>query len=50
MRKICSENRDHYNRRLRALHFDFERGDQRIFGVNDEADRKLHLRSPACRR
>ena len=41
------------NRRLRALHFDFEGGDQRVFRVNDnvsrfplnfETDRKLHLR------
>jgi hypothetical protein len=43
------------DQRLRALHFDFERGDQCIFGVNDdvsgfalnfEADRKLHLCLP----
>jgi hypothetical protein len=43
------------DQRLRALHFDFERGDQRIFGVNDDvsgfalnfkADRKLHLCLP----
>ena len=41
------------NQRLRALHFDFEGGDQRVFRVNDnvsrfplnfETDRKLHLR------
>jgi hypothetical protein len=40
---------------LRALHFDFERGDQCIFSVNDDvsgialnfkADRKLHLCLP----
>jgi hypothetical protein len=40
---------------LRALHLDFEGGNQRIFRVNDNvssfalkfiADRKLHLRSP----
>jgi hypothetical protein len=40
------------DQRLRALHFDFERGDQCIFGVDDDvsgfalnfkADRKLHL-------
>jgi hypothetical protein len=45
------------DQRLRALHLDFEGGDQRIFRVNDnvfrfplkfEADRKLHLRSPVC--
>jgi hypothetical protein len=39
------------DQRLRALYFDFERGDQCIFGVNDDvsgfalnfkADRKLH--------
>jgi hypothetical protein len=43
------------DQRLRALHFDFERGDQCIFGVNDDvsgfalnfkADRKLHLSLP----
>ena len=42
------------NQRLRALHFDFEGGDQRVFRVNDnvsrfplnfETDRKLHLRA-----
>ena len=42
------------NQRLRALHFDFEGGDQRVFRVNDnvsrlplnfKADRKLHLRA-----
>ncbi len=41
------------NQRLRALHFDFEGGDQRVFRVNDnvsrfplnlETDGKLHLR------
>ena len=41
------------NQRLRALHFDFEGGNQRVFRVNDnvsrfplnfETDRKLHLR------
>jgi hypothetical protein len=41
---------------LRALHLNFEGGDQRIFRVNDnvsrfpfkfKADRKLHLCSPA---
>jgi hypothetical protein len=40
---------------LRALHLDFESGDQRVFRVNDnvfrlplkfKADRKLHLRPP----
>ena len=44
------------DQRLRALHLNFEGGDQRIFCVNDnvsrfplkfEADGKLHLRSPA---
>ena len=39
------------NQRLRALHFDFEGGDQRVFRVNDnvsrfplnfKTDRKLH--------
>ncbi len=44
------------DQRLRALHLDFEGGDQRIFRVNDnvsrfalrfKADRKLHLCSPA---
>ena len=43
------------DQRLRALHFDFKRGDQCIFGVNDDvsgfalnfkADRKLHLSLP----
>jgi hypothetical protein len=43
------------DQRLRTLHFDFERGDQCIFGVNDDvsgfamnfkADRKLHLCLP----
>ena len=43
------------DQRLGALHFDFERSDQRIFGVNDDvsgfalnfkADRKLHLCLP----
>jgi hypothetical protein len=43
------------DQRLRALHFDFEGGDQCIFGVNDDvsrfalnfkADRKLHLCLP----
>ena len=43
------------DQRLGALHFDFERGDQCIFGVNDDvsgfalnfkADRKLHLCLP----
>jgi hypothetical protein len=43
------------DQRLRALHFDFKRGDQCIFGVNDDvprfplnfkADRKLHLCLP----
>jgi hypothetical protein len=43
------------DQRLGALHFDFERSDQRIFGVNDnvsgfalnfKADRKLHLCLP----
>jgi hypothetical protein len=43
------------DQRLRALHFDFERGDQCIFGVNNDvsrfalnfkADRKLHLCLP----
>jgi hypothetical protein len=44
------------DQRLRALDLDFEGGDQRIFGVNDDvsrfplkfkADRELHLCSPA---
>ena len=43
------------DQRLRALHFDFERGDQCIFGVNNnvsrfalnfKANRKLHLCLP----
>ena len=43
------------DQRLRALHFDFKRGDQCVFGVNDDvprfplnfkADRKLHLCLP----
>jgi hypothetical protein len=43
------------DQRLRALRFNFERGDQCIFGVNDDvprfplnfkADRKLHLCLP----
>ena len=43
------------DQRLRALHFDFKRGDQCIFGVNDDvpgfalnfkANRKLHLCLP----
>src|SRR5437762_355274 len=40
------------DQRLRTPHLDFERGDQRIFRINDdvslnfEADRKLHLCSP----
>jgi hypothetical protein len=43
------------NQNLWALDLDFEGGDQRVFGVNDnmlrfplkfKADRKLHLRSP----
>ncbi len=44
------------DQRLRALHLNFESGDQGIFRVNDnvsrfplkfKADRKLHLCSPA---
>ena len=44
------------DQRFRALHLNFEGGDQRIFGVNDnvsrfplkfKADRKLHVCSPA---
>ena len=43
------------DQRLRALHLNFEGGDQRIFRINDDvsrfslnfkADRKLHLYSP----
>ena len=43
------------DQRLRALHLNFEGGDQRILRINDDvsrfslnfkADRKLHLRSP----
>ncbi len=46
---------DTRDQRLRALYFDFERGDQCIFGVNDDvsrfalnfkADRKLHRYLP----
>jgi hypothetical protein len=47
------------DQRLRALHLNFEGGDQRIFRVNDnvsrfalkfKTDRKLHLCSPAFQR